>query len=298
VPVVGDWNGDNKDDIGIFRPSSGIWSLDSNGDGVFNSGVNTVYTFRGEAGWAPVVGDWNGSGTTKVGVYKGDFWYLDWNGNGIWDPGTDMFYTIQVPTNPIPTTVVGDWNGDGKTKVGNYRWGRWSLDYSGEGKYSYFPIFIGDDYTHIPIVGDWNGDRKTEMGVYNIVNGYWNLDYDGNGVWNSGSDKAFNFGVGVWTPVVGDWNGNGTTKIGVYKDGEWRLDYLGNGSVIKVYRFGALGSSPVVGDWNGDGKAKIGVYNPNNGDWNLDYDGNGVWDATADKVYNIGVGTPVVGKWS
>ena len=186
VPVVGDWNGDNKDDIGIFRPSSGIWSLDSNGDGVFNSGVNTAYTFRGEAGWAPVVGDWNGSGTTKVGVYKGDFWYLDWNGNGIWDPGTDMFYTIQVPTNPIPTTVVGDWNGDGKTKVGNYRWGRWSLDYSGEGKYSYFPIFIGDDYTHIPIVGDWNGDRKTEMGVYNIVNGYWNLDYDGNGVWNSG----------------------------------------------------------------------------------------------------------------
>jgi hypothetical protein len=31
-PVIGDWNGDTKDDIGIFRPSSGIWSLDSNGN--------------------------------------------------------------------------------------------------------------------------------------------------------------------------------------------------------------------------------------------------------------------------
>ena len=87
-------------------------------------------------------------------------------------------------------------------------------------------------------------------------------------------------------------------RLEYIKMGNWRLDYYGNGSVIKVYRFGALGSSPVVGDWNGDGKAKIGVYNPNNGDWNLDYDGNGVWDATADKVNNIGVGTPVVGKWS
>jgi hypothetical protein len=141
------------------------------------------------------------------------------------------------------------------------------------------------------------------MGVYNKLSGAWYLDYDGNGDWNSGSDRGYNFGVGVWTPVVGDWNGNGTTKIGVYKDGEWRLDYDGNfawnASGDKSYTFrGMAGWTPVIGDWNGDGKSKIGLYNTNNGDWNLDYDGNGVWDATADKVYNIGVGTPVVGKWS
>jgi len=32
IPVVGDWNRDGKDDVGIFRPSKGIWSLDSNGN--------------------------------------------------------------------------------------------------------------------------------------------------------------------------------------------------------------------------------------------------------------------------
>ena len=32
IPFFGDWNGDGKDDIGIFRPGSGLWSLDSNGN--------------------------------------------------------------------------------------------------------------------------------------------------------------------------------------------------------------------------------------------------------------------------
>jgi hypothetical protein len=108
-------------------------------------------------------------------------------------------------------------------------------------------------------------------------------------------DKGYNFGGE--TPVVGDWNGDGKSKVGVFKDGAWRLDYYGNGSMI-TYSFGLTGSKPVIGDWNGDGKSKIGVYNSLNGDWNLDYNGNGVWDTTADKGYNIGVGTPVVGKWS
>jgi hypothetical protein len=251
----------------------------------------------GEAGWTPLVGDWNGSGTTKIGVYKTGTLYLDYNGNGVWDSGSDKGYNFGLISDFIP--VVGDWNGDGKTKVGFYRWGYWSLDYYGVGTKSKFYTFpYADTYVYSPIVGDWNGDRITEIGAYTYTNGDWCLDYDGNGVWNSGLDRGYNLGGSGWMPVVGDWNGDGKSKIGVFKDGTWRLDYYGNGSLIKVYSFGALGSSPVVGDWNGDRKAKIGVYNPNNGDWNLDYDGNGVWDATADKVNNIGVGTPVVGKWS
>ena len=33
----------------------------------------------------PVVGDWTGTGTAKLGVYRQGQWYLDKNGNGVWD---------------------------------------------------------------------------------------------------------------------------------------------------------------------------------------------------------------------
>ena len=33
----------------------------------------------------PVAGDWNGNGTTKIGVFRNGMWYVDWNGNGVWD---------------------------------------------------------------------------------------------------------------------------------------------------------------------------------------------------------------------
>lgn len=41
----------------------------------------------GDSANVPVVGDWNGDGKTKVGVYRpseGTF-YLDYNGNGTWE---------------------------------------------------------------------------------------------------------------------------------------------------------------------------------------------------------------------
>ena len=207
----------------------------------------------------------------------------------------DKGYNFGLTPDWIP--VVGDWNGDGRTKVGFYRWGFWSLDYSGQGTNTEAYTFIQEyDYNRVPVVADWNGDGKTEIGVYNNVNGAANLDYNGNGNWDASLDRARNFDVGYWTPVTGDWNGDGKSKTGVFKDGAWHLDYYGNGSVI-TYSFGLTGSKPVTGDWNGDGKSKIGVYNTLNGDWNLDYDGNGA-NTPADKVYNIGMGTPVVGKWT
>jgi hypothetical protein len=88
-PVVGDWDGTGKTKIGVFRPTTGQWILDSNGDkklGKRCSGDICVVSF-GQFGDIPVVGDWDGSGTDKIGVFRpstGD-WLLDLNGNGVWD---------------------------------------------------------------------------------------------------------------------------------------------------------------------------------------------------------------------
>ena len=56
----------------------------------------------------PVVGDWDGTGTTKIGIYRSGTWYLDTNGNGVWDSATDGFIVnwAGVPGN---APVVGKW---------------------------------------------------------------------------------------------------------------------------------------------------------------------------------------------
>jgi hypothetical protein len=66
TPIVGDWNGLGKTEIGVYK--DGVWYLDTNGDGVFNAG-DSVYSF-GLPGWSSILGDWNGDGKTEIGVYK------------------------------------------------------------------------------------------------------------------------------------------------------------------------------------------------------------------------------------
>ena len=121
-------------------------------------------------------------------------------------------------------------------------------------------------------------NNRSRIGVYN--DGTWYLDWNGNGIWDAGTDKAYNFGAPGWTSVWGDWNGDSKAEIGVYKDGVWYLDNDGSGTWNagdKVCSFGAPGWTPRVGDWNGDSKAETGVYK--DGVWYLDMDGSGTWSA-------------------
>jgi parallel beta-helix repeat protein len=159
--------------------------------------------------------------------------------------------------------------------------------------------FIGGS-GNTTITGDWNGDGKEDIGISNGV--IWYLDFNGNGVWNAGIDKVYNFGSAGWTPVTGDWNGDDHFEIGVCRNGVWYLDYDGNGvwnaGIDKAYNFGSAGWTPVTGDWNKDGRTEAGVYQ--NGVWYLDYNGNGMWNAGIDKIYNFGGKgwTPLVEDWN
>ena len=51
----------------------------------------------------------------------------------------------------------------------------------------------------------------------------WYLNWNGNGVWDNGVDKAYNFGALGWIPITGEWWGNGMTKIGVTNGQQWYL---------------------------------------------------------------------------
>jgi hypothetical protein len=57
--VVGDWNGTAKTKIGVYRPSTGEWFLDFNGNGAWDGpNIDLYVSGYGQAGDLPVVGRW------------------------------------------------------------------------------------------------------------------------------------------------------------------------------------------------------------------------------------------------
>ena len=99
APIVGDWNGDGKSEMGIYR--DGAWYLDSDGTG---NPANATFHFFGAPGWTPIVGDWNGDEKTEIGIYRDGAWYLDTSGTG--NPTTATFHFFGAPG---WTSIVGDW---------------------------------------------------------------------------------------------------------------------------------------------------------------------------------------------
>jgi hypothetical protein len=166
VPVTGDWNGMGSTKVGLFVAATGQWYLDYNGNGAWDgTPTDALSTFGiGLTGAVPVTGDWNGSGTTKVGLLvpaTGE-WYLDANGSGAWDgtPTDSLAFFGAGLTGTVP--VTGDWNGTGSSKVGLFEptTGQWYLDLNGSGVWEGAPTdtlaSFGNGLTGIvPVAGKW-----------------------------------------------------------------------------------------------------------------------------------------------
>jgi hypothetical protein len=110
LPVVGDWNGDGKDTVGVVR-NDGFnhleWHLrNSNSAG----STNLRFTF-GAAFDFPVVGDWNGDGKDTIGIVRDDtLGHWEWNlRNSNSNGGANLRFTYGTPWVSFP--VTGDWNG-------------------------------------------------------------------------------------------------------------------------------------------------------------------------------------------
>ena len=252
----------------------------------------------GMHGATPVTGDWDGSGTTKIGVFIEGLWFLDINGNGVWDKG-DLWVKLGKKGDQ---PVTGDWNGDGKTDIGIFgpSWigdaqavasepglptalnppnkvrpknvppdpteaavGYRTLKKGNAGKMRsdlVNHVFKYGENGDLAVAGDWSGNGIYSIGIFR--NGVWYLDMDGDGRWGD-DDVAVDFGQAGDLPVVGDWTGDGISKLGVYRNGTFYLDTNNNHQLDasdKVIQLGQPGDKPVSGDWDGDGVDKVGVY--------------------------------------
>ena len=214
IPITGDWNGDGHTKVGVYRSTNGLFILDTNGNGVFDAGDAVYKFFNQDPTDVPVVGDWNGDGRTKIGLFRQGFlWILDTNGNGVFDSGIDQAFPFGGIKGDVP--VVGDWTGNGKSKVGVVRFGYfWILDANGNGTFDGtgpgqdFAFPFGGIQGDVPVVGDWNGTGTSKVGVFRL-GFFWVLDANGNHLFDGtgpGQDLAFPFGgIGGDKPVTGRW---------------------------------------------------------------------------------------------
>jgi hypothetical protein len=209
IPVVGDWNGDGIDEIGIFRPSSQSFFLDLNGNDVWDGlGIDASTPSFGIAGDIPVVGDWNGDGIDEIGIFRpsSHSFFLDLNGNRIWDTGIDGVYPFGTSTD-LP--VTGDWDGDGIDEIGVWRPAKRSffLDTNGNHTWEWGTDLFAPfgTSTDLPIIGDWDGDGFDEIGIWRPSNHRFFLDTNANDTWDVGIDLIASFGTSTDLPLAGRW---------------------------------------------------------------------------------------------
>ena len=116
----------------------------------------------------------------------------------MWDAGDLAFGWGDAASTP----VVGDWSGDGKTKVGTFKAGTFWLDMDGNTVWSIADKqFTWGTATSVPVVGDWNGDGITKVGCFTA--GTWKLDQSG--TFAAGTGFSFPWGVTGDKLIVGRW---------------------------------------------------------------------------------------------
>jgi hypothetical protein len=207
LPVVGDWNGDGVDTIGIYRSSTGVMFL-SNSNTAPSVAYNPVF---GNPGDTPFAGRWdNTMSHDGIGVYRPSNGIL-YEKKNLTTGFSDYF---AIFGNPGDQGVAGDWDGNGLDSIGVYRpiATRWYLtNNGGPSGITYSDIdFIWTIGTSYAVVGDWTGYKVATVGY---------LTATGNFVLHStnaaaGSDTIFTFGPTGARPVAGKWTAsNGPASL-------------------------------------------------------------------------------------
>jgi FG-GAP-like repeat/FG-GAP repeat len=242
--AVIDFDGDNKSDVSVFRPDSGIWYLlqSTSGFTAFQFGISTDKV---------VPADYDGDGKTDIAVFRDGTWYLQRSSLG--------FASIQFGS-PGDIPMPADFDGDGKAELVVFRPsnGVWYSLNLANNAFSAVQFGSAEDK---PVAADYDGDGKADQAVYRPSSGTWYMLRSRDGF------AAVQFGNSTDKPVAGDYDGDGKADEAVYRasEGNWYL--LQSTQGFAAMQFGISTDLPEPADYDGDGKTDIAVFRPSGGVW-------------------------------
>jgi Beta-propeller repeat len=229
----GDFDGDSKADIGVYR--NGAWFI------LKSSGGSQIVGW-GAPGDIPVPADYDGDGKTDDAIYRNGAWFILKSSGGSQVVGWGTAGDIAVP---------GDYDGDGKSDVAVFRNGTWFILKSTGGSQVVGWGAPGD----IAVPADYDGDGKSDVAVFR--NGTWFI------MKSTGGSQVVGWGAPGDIPVPADYDGDGKSDVGVFRNGTWFILKSTGGS--QVVGWGAPGDIAVPADYDGDGKSDVAVFR--NGTW-------------------------------
>ncbi len=244
VSLAADFNGDGKDDIGVFRDTDGLWAI---------RGVTRACF--GMPDDDPMPGDYDGDGTADIAIFR-DAAAL-WAVQGI----TQVYFGMSADQ-PRP----GDYNGDGTTDFAIFRPSTtlWAVK-------GVTQVYFGNSLTDYLVPGDYSGDGTDDIAIFRDTGDLWAIwnvgniyfestgyrpiagDYDGNCTWEPGifswtrnlwamkGVTRVSFGTFGDTRVPTDYDGDGSWDVGIFREttGLWAIR-----GFTRCY-FGAPGDTPI-----------------------------------------------------
>jgi hypothetical protein len=163
LPVVGDWDGNESDTVGLYRPSDGFFY----GRNRNTSGIAEFTCFAGNPEDMAVSGDWDGDGTDTLGIYR---------------PSEQKFYLfnkvcVGAPMgaagisfafgNPGDLPIAGDFDGDGSAEVGLFRKSTGFVYYRNTLTTGIADVsFYWGNPDDLVVSGDWNANGTDTPGLY------------------------------------------------------------------------------------------------------------------------------------
>ncbi len=229
-PLVGDWDGDGYDTVGLYNQALGVFTLyDSN---VQNAPLTQAFVF-GNPNDTPIAGRWvSALQNDPIGNLGRAH-----DGVGVFRSSNGLIYLISAWPQPPNLTVYADYT----IVLGNPGW---------KG-----------------LAGKWIGGTLDLAGVYRpdtsrfyTTNSTCNGIPPGNTVFCGAifSDSDTYFGVANDLPLKGDWIGQGKDGIGVFHSASGTfslkntMPYLSSGTISQPDTnivYGAPGDIPLAGHW-------------------------------------------------